>query len=47
MQNSAVIKTQDLVKIYPVGWKKLVALDHVNLEFKTGEFTGLVGPSGS
>lgn len=47
MQNSALIKTQDLVKIYPVGWKKLVALDHVNLEFKTGEFTGLVGPSGS
>lgn len=47
MQNSALIKTQDLVKIYPVGWKKLVALDHVNLEFKTGEFAGLVGPSGS
>ena len=47
MQNSALIKTQDLVKIYPVGWKELVALDHVNLEFKTGEFAGLVGPSGS
>ncbi|MCD6517074.1 MAG: ABC transporter ATP-binding protein [Candidatus Aminicenantes bacterium] len=47
MQNSALIKTQDLVKIYPVGWKELVALDHVSLEFQTGEFAGLVGPSGS
>lgn len=47
MENSALIKTQDLVKIYPMGWKKLVALDHVNLEFKKGEFAGLVGPSGS
>jgi len=47
MENSALIKTEELVKIYPVGWKKLVALDHVNLEFKKGEFAGLVGPSGS
>jgi putative ABC transport system ATP-binding protein len=47
MNNSSLIKTQDLVKIYPMGWKKLVALDHVSLEFKKGEFAGLVGPSGS
>lgn len=47
MENSPLIQTVDLVKIYPIGWKKLVALDNVNLEFQRGEFAGLVGPSGS
>ncbi|UCE18285.1 MAG: ABC transporter ATP-binding protein [Gemmatimonadota bacterium] len=47
MENEFLIQTEDLVKIYPMGDHSLVALDHVNLTFKKGEFAGLVGPSGS
>jgi putative ABC transport system ATP-binding protein len=47
MDNSVLIRTVDLVKIYPMGDQKLVALNHVNLILKKGEFVGLVGPSGS
>ena len=47
MNNSCLIKTEDLVKLYPMGLHKIVALDHVSLEFDRGEFAGLVGPSGS
>lgn len=47
MDNSYLIKTEDLVKIFPMGESKIVALDHVNLQFKKAEFAGLVGPSGS
>ena len=47
MDNSAIIQTKDLVKVYPVGQHDLVALDHVNLTFQKGEFAGVVGPSGS
>lgn len=47
MENSFLIKTKELVKIYSIGWKKLAALDHVNLGFAKAEFTGVVGPSGS
>jgi len=45
--NSILIKTIDLVKVYPMGTHQLVALNNVNLSFKKGEFAGLVGPSGS
>lgn len=47
MDDSLLIKTRDLVKIYPMGLEKLTALDRVNLDFRSGEFAGLVGPSGS
>jgi len=47
MENSMLIKTEDLVKTYPMGGDKITALDHVNLTFTKGEFAGLVGPSGS
>ncbi len=47
MEDSALIRTFDLVKIYPMGEQCLTALDHVNLVLKKGEFAGLVGPSGS
>ncbi|MBN2030428.1 ABC transporter ATP-binding protein [bacterium] len=47
MNNSVIIKTKDLVKVYPMGQHDLVALDHVNLVFQKGEFAGVVGPSGS
>jgi putative ABC transport system ATP-binding protein len=42
-----LIKTEKLVRVYPIGQQKLVALDCVDLSFGEGEFAGLVGPSGS
>jgi putative ABC transport system ATP-binding protein len=47
MENNDLIKTKDLVKTYPMGGTKIIALNQVNLAFKAGEFAGLVGPSGS
>ena len=47
MDNSYLIKTDELVKIFPMGESKITALNHVNLQFKKAEFAGLVGPSGS
>ena len=47
MQNSFLIKTEKLVKIYPMGQQSLVALNGIDLTFAEGEFAGLVGPSGS
>jgi putative ABC transport system ATP-binding protein len=47
MNNSYIIKIENLIKTYPMGLSSLTALDHINLVFKTGEFAGLVGPSGS
>ena len=47
MQNNTLIKTEALVKTFPMGLTTLTALDQVNLSLGKGEFTGLVGPSGS
>jgi putative ABC transport system ATP-binding protein len=47
MDNSYLIKTEELVKTFPMGESEIVALDHVSLQFKKTEFAGLVGPSGS
>jgi len=47
MENSVLIRTENLVKVYPMGEQSIVALDDVNLSFQKGEFAGLVGPSGS
>lgn len=47
MENSLLIKTEKLTKIYPRGQYKIVALKDVNTDFKNAEFTGIVGPSGS
>jgi len=47
MQNSALITTEDLDKIYSLGLTNLKALDRINLSVMRGEFLGLVGPSGS
>ena len=47
MENGFSIKTENLVKIYPMGQGTIIALNRVNLAFKKGEFAGLVGPSGS
>lgn len=47
MENSILIQTRDLVKIYPMGEQSIRALNKVSLTFRKGEFAGLVGPSGS
>ncbi|MCI0512502.1 ABC transporter ATP-binding protein [candidate division KSB1 bacterium] len=47
MNNSVLIQTEKLVKIYPMGSTSITALDQVTVSFRRGEFAGLVGPSGS
>ncbi len=47
MDNSTLIKTQGLVKRYPVGTGHFTALKGIDLNVDSGEFVGLVGPSGS
>jgi putative ABC transport system ATP-binding protein len=47
MDNGMIIRTRDLVKVYPLGEQSITALRDVNLTFGRGEFAGLVGPSGS
>jgi len=41
-----IIEIQNLTKIYK-GGVDVLALDHVNLDIKEGEFLAIVGPSGS
>ena len=47
MENTAVITINALIKRFPVGGDFFTALKDVDLTLGTGEFTGLVGPSGS
>jgi putative ABC transport system ATP-binding protein len=47
MDDGKLMRTTNLVKIYPMGGQSITALDDVNLSFAKGEFAGLVGPSGS
>jgi putative ABC transport system ATP-binding protein len=47
MDNSYLIKTENLSKVYPMGRSQIRALNQVSLNFRRGEFAGLVGPSGS
>lgn len=47
IQNSLLIQTEKLEKVYPLGSNELKALDDINLSITKGEFIGLVGPSGS
>jgi putative ABC transport system ATP-binding protein len=47
MQNSEIIKIENLTKRYHMGDGDFSALHDINLSFIKGEFTGLVGPSGS
>ena len=42
-----LIKVEDLCKIYNPGENEVRALDHVNLEIKTGGFVAIIGQSGS
>ncbi len=47
MDNSYLIETNELVKTFLMGESQITALNHVTLQFKKAEFSGLVGPSGS
>lgn len=42
-----IISLQHVTKRFPVGEGFFTALEDINLEYKKGEFAGLVGPSGS
>ena len=46
MNEKNIIEIQNLTKIYK-GGVDVLALDHVNLDIKEGEFLAIVGPSGS
>jgi putative ABC transport system ATP-binding protein len=47
MENSSIVKIENLVKSFPVGKTQFTALNDVSVSFGKGEFAGLVGPSGS
>lgn len=47
MENSPIIRIENLVKSFPVGKSSFTALNDISMSFGTGEFAGLVGPSGS
>ncbi len=47
MENNLLISLTNLTKRYKSGIVEFLALKNINLEFKKGEFAGLVGPSGS
>ncbi len=42
----SLIQTENLTKIYGKGETAVVALDHVTLSLKAGEFVAVMGPSG-
>jgi putative ABC transport system ATP-binding protein len=42
----SLIETENLTKIYGSGETVVVALDHVNIQIKEGEFVAVMGPSG-
>jgi ABC-type lipoprotein export system ATPase subunit len=44
---NVLIQMQDVVKTYNTGETPFVALDHVNLDIKQGEFLGITGKSGA
>lgn len=43
----AAVRTLQLTKTYGEGDTRVVALDHVDVEFAEGELTAIMGPSGS
>lgn len=47
MQNSTIIQTANITKIYGMGDAQVNALDGVSLEIKANEFVAIMGPSGS
>jgi len=47
MENSLIIKIENLIKKFPIGKSEFTALNGIDLSFSQGEFVGFVGPSGS
>lgn len=47
MQTNPAARARALTKIYGTGDSRVVALDHVDVDFPTGRFTAIMGPSGS
>lgn len=47
MENSTVIKIENLVKKFPMGKSEFTAINGIGLTLSQGEFSGLIGPSGS
>jgi putative ABC transport system ATP-binding protein len=47
MNNNLIIKTEGLIRKYPMGKGEFLALKGIDLTMGVGEFTGLIGPSGS
>lgn len=47
MKKEIIIDVKNVTKRFPVGDGEFTALKNINLQFKKGEFAGLVGPSGS
>jgi putative ABC transport system ATP-binding protein len=47
MENNQIVKISGLIKRYPIGGGHFTALNGIDLNFRKGEFAGLVGPSGS
>jgi putative ABC transport system ATP-binding protein len=47
MENSPIIKIENLVKRFPMGKGEFTALKGIGLTFSQGEFAGFIGPSGS
>lgn len=41
------IQTKDLTKTYRTKYKKILALDNLNLEVQTGDIFGFIGPNGA
>lgn len=46
-EQNIIIQMQDVVKTYNTGDIPFVALDHVNLDIRQGEFLGITGKSGA
>jgi len=42
-----ILRTENLTKTYGIADTEVVALDHINLKIKEGQFVSIVGPSGS
>jgi putative ABC transport system ATP-binding protein len=46
-ENWPLIRMDDVTKIYPLESGDVIALNHVSLDIKEGEFIAIMGPSGS
>ncbi|HOV91549.1 MAG TPA: ABC transporter ATP-binding protein [Candidatus Kapabacteria bacterium] len=47
MEDSIIIKLENIVKRYDMGETQVLALDNINLEVKRNEYVAIMGPSGS